>query len=100
MPIFTRQIEQTQIKLAAGAFAVVKVECESAGMTKIELFSRAVLWFVQQDEVMRGTIPRTIPRSIAPDVAIVVLEEVAAWRKKKKTSASVACVFCGSSGME
>jgi hypothetical protein len=48
------------------------------GMTQIEATTRLVRWFLDQDEVVQGTILRSIPQSVRVDVARLALERIAA----------------------
>jgi len=73
---------QIQVKLSAEAFEAIERECRRTGMTKIELLSRVVTWYARQDDVIRGAVVGTLPASIAPDVARVLLEKLAEGKKR------------------
>lgn len=78
-----KERKPSQIKMTAEADAVIVAELKRCGMTKIELLSRVVSWYCQQDDVVRGAVAGIIPPSVAPDVARYVLERMAAESKKK-----------------
>jgi len=48
------------------------------GMTQKELVSRIINWFCGQDRVLQQIVLGQIPEEIAPDVAKMVLERLAA----------------------
>lgn len=79
---------QIQIKLTADAFELINRECVRTGMTKLEMISRVVGWFARQDEIVRAAVVGTIPASIAPDVARLALQKMAASEEHKKEKKS------------
>lgn len=53
------------------------------GMTQKEMVSRLITWFCNQDRVIQQVVLGQIPEEIAPDVAVVMLERMAAVRQDR-----------------
>jgi len=54
---------------------------ELVGMSQREMTKRVYEWLMAQDEVVRAAVLRQIPKSVAPDVARIVLERMAGPRQ-------------------
>jgi hypothetical protein len=57
--------------------AAIKELADEIGMSQREMTKRLYEWLVGQDEVVRAAVLRQIPKSVAPDVARIVLARMA-----------------------
>lgn len=71
--------EREIIKIAVTPEAKRAIDASAAryGMSQIEMASRVYRWFSEQDEMVQATILDILPRSVAADVARIVLEQLA-----------------------
>lgn len=70
--------QNLNIELAEGAKAQLEAVRAWNGMTQKEMVSRLVNWFCRQDRVLQQVILGQIPEEIAPDVAVLLLQRLAA----------------------
>jgi hypothetical protein len=84
--------ERQIIKIAVTNDAKDAIEqvADRYGMSQIEMASRLYRWFAEQNEEIQATILDLLPRSVAPDVARLVLKKMAAQKPKaaKRAAAS------------
>lgn len=75
-----KQRQNLNIELADGSKEQLESIRSWNGMTQKELVGRLITWFCTQDRVIQQVILGQIPDEIAPDVAALVLERLAAQR--------------------
>ena len=66
-----------RVKLTPGLKQRFDALVDDAGMSQINGVNRLIEWFCSQDEVTRAVVLGMVPKSIAPDVARMVLERLA-----------------------
>lgn len=70
--------EIIKVAVSTDAKRAIDQVAERYGMSQIELASRVYRWFADQEEVVQAAILDILPRSIAPQVAKMALEQLAA----------------------
>lgn len=72
------------IKIAVSPAAKQAIEsvCDRYGMSQIEMASRLYTWFADQDEPTQAAVLDLLPKKLAPDIAHLVLEQLAARRPR------------------
>lgn len=74
--------QNINIELASGNKDRLEDVRKWNGMTQKELVSRVLSWFCGQDRVLQQVILGQIPPEVAPDVALVVLKQLAQKREQ------------------
>jgi len=74
----SKQRQNVNVELADGSKMQLERVRRRNGMTQKELMSRLINWFCTQTEITQQAVLGQIPREIAPDVAKMVLERLAA----------------------
>jgi hypothetical protein len=59
----------TRIELTKPTQTALRDVTELAGMTQVQVLSRLVSWFAQQDEIMRGIILGQVPAAMQSSAA-------------------------------
>ncbi len=72
------QREIIKIAVEPDAKQAIDAACQRYGMSQIELASRMYRWFARQDETVQASILDLLPSALAPDVAKLVLQRLAA----------------------
>ena len=65
-----------RVRLAPGLKQRFDGVVDSSGMSQVSAVNRIVEWFCSQDEVTRAVVLGSIPESVRPDIARMLLERM------------------------
>ncbi len=71
-----------KIAVTPEAKQAIEMVSDRYGMSQIEMASRLYNWFADQDEPVQAAVLDLLPRSMAPDIARLALEQLASKRPK------------------
>ena len=75
--------QSIQVYVSPETKKMIKAISTRTGMTQTAIFTRLLIWFELQDDVLQQAVLGQLPPSIRPDVARIVLERMAAEKKVK-----------------